>query len=515
MKSFKKILPALLYGCLLFVIIILTFIVSTEKKTTPSVAEDTDFYSFLDADNKDNPSENPSSDEQTSENQTSDEQKSDEQASDEQASEKQTSEKESTSPKESVANEKEVKSGEKQAEENTQQKEHDEEKEDTSVHTAAKEEYNDTVPRSHDENGKQKIYGDGTFKLCDALVSPLGIYVFVRANSKNGDISGDEPLLGVLLSDTDCNITAKFVLHEKASNFVCAQLTETGIVFITENEEKTYYYIHILSFDFRSVSTYKIAYAKAAKIVPTEGSFLVFCSYSNECLLYSFTNGRFVFQSLDTGSLVEIFEKDNTYRLFLQGKNSYSSVLLAKNTLQILDKKSYPNTLLYVFPYYENGEKIITIEENNGIYAYKRSEDTVEAERKLGNFKTEGASLSADGILLLCRGDICGTVQLTFDLVGDFVEVDAEVSAAEFLDFCQYPYLLVLCSDSNGNMFILTETKERIAIGQEKGRGFLLPLPDRKCFCVWQESDSVIRLSCLSLPSDEREEPQTPDSISE
>ena len=329
--------------------------------------------------------------------------------------------------------------------------------------------YNDVIPRPSLPDNiysyTQKIYGNGTIELCDVFQTSVGVYVLVKSDCSNGDIEGTNPCIGIIKMDAYGNIVKALSLnYTHARNYITASPTPLGLVVVTAPEDYSDYYISIISYELDSTPVYRISAANGGKIVPTATSFLFFAEYSDESMVYAYSNENFSFQSVGKGKITEVFEYGTYYVIISSNEqsNSYYIAKLSKNTLSIMSETTCSGAVsLDVFPVpSETGQAFIVIENRNGaVWAKKFSDSSftqITATKKIGNFEMRGAYYDGENLLIVCKGNLNGIIVLSPNLETKFNENSADFVPSEILDgIYSSGTLYYLACDATGKLALL------------------------------------------------------------
>ena len=311
--------------------------------------------------------------------------------------------------------------------------------------------YNDVIPRPSLPDNiysyTQKIYGNGTIELCDVFQTSVGVYVLVKSDCSNGDIEGTNPCIGIIKMDAYGNIVKALSLnYTHARNYITASPTPLGLVVVTAPEDYSDYYISIISYELDSTPVYRISAANGGKIVPTATSFLFFAEYSDESMVYAYSNENFSFQSVGKGKITEVFEYGTYYVIISSNEqsNSYYIAKLSKNTLSIMSETTCSGAVsLDVFPVpSETGQAFIVIENRNGAVWAKKFSDS--------------AYYDGENLLIVCKGNLNGIIVLSPNLETKFNENSADFVPSEILDgIYSSGTLYYLACDATGKLALL------------------------------------------------------------
>lgn len=329
--------------------------------------------------------------------------------------------------------------------------------------------YSDSIPRSalRDERYAyaQTIYGNGQTELLDVFQTSVGVYVFLKTTSEQGDVCGTAPCVGIVKMDSYGNIqAAKSMLPAYADHYIAAAPTAIGLVLVTADRTDTYYYISILPYDLSPATPYRIPAAKGGQILQTATSFLFFASYETETIVYSHENGEIKFQSIRAGEITDLFEFSTYYIVYSSDlrEHSYAISRFDKKTLALLSEKNVQDAQIKrVFPVFDNGSSsyILLEERNDCVYAVSSDNpmfSSVENAKKIGNFTLSQAYYDGKDILIVCKGNINGIIKLSADLTAKVSETNADYIPTSILDsYFSGSSLFYLTTDRNQSVTLV------------------------------------------------------------
>ena len=273
--------------------------------------------------------------------------------------------------------------------------------------------YSDIFPRKG-TNGQQRLYGEGNVTLCDAVQTSVGNYLFALSDCKEGDLPCAKEGLFVVRMNDGCDLLSRYSLGI-GEKYVDALPSVAGMVVLSVNEEETFCFVRVLDYDLTTAKEYKIAVPNDAKIVSTEEGFFIFADYENECIMYTQSNDTLLFQTIEKGNLVELFEYAESYLLFCNRSAGESYVVrLEKKQLQIEKSQKISNApLLGIMPIREEDKTyFLAVEQAETIVAkyYDPSTFACVRSQDVGNFTAKEILPCADGFLLLCSAPYFGYV---------------------------------------------------------------------------------------------------------
>ncbi|NLL55835.1 MAG: hypothetical protein GX242_01315 [Clostridiales bacterium] len=271
----------------------------------------------------------------------------------------------------------------------------------------------------------QNITGDGNTLYKNLFKTSVGNFLICESDCKNGDIQGDKRSVGIAQLDDIANISKVYTIpSQNSSYYVESQITPSGIVVITTNALKEVFYVNIVSYELDNIKTLIVDYAENCIIYPTMDSFLIISEYTQENIVYRYTNDRLSFVSIIAGSVINILEYGTYYTMFINTTNGYTIAKVSKNSLSILSETYIDGRwLISVTPIMENNtQKFILLESNGIVFARKMSKldnsDSVVA--KLGAFTVKSVCAGNNNLVLVVAGRANGLIYLTYDLTCNY-----------------------------------------------------------------------------------------------
>lgn len=291
--------------------------------------------------------------------------------------------------------------------------------------------YSDSFPRINTD-GKQTIYGEGNVELVDVIQTAVGNYVFVVSDCIRGDVPCEKSSLAIVRTNDNNDLLACAVLGEEET-FCQARPSVAGLVVLSTNNDKTFSFVRIISYDLKEKKEYKIAVPSDARVVSTDDGFFIFASYDDECLFYVPQNDKLVFGTIEKGSFTELFEYADCYLVFCKLPTGESYALsIDKSDLSVLNRKKLTDeALLAIAPARDGANNyFITVEGKDKKTAKKYDASTLVPldTEELGRQSILKIEAASNGLLLLTDGPVCGYVFVGSDLSPVVIDI---VSTAE------------------------------------------------------------------------------------
>ncbi|MBO4539774.1 MAG: hypothetical protein J5781_05810 [Clostridia bacterium] len=338
--------------------------------------------------------------------------------------------------------------------------------------------YDNVFPRQNNQ-GNQRIYGEGNVALLDALQTPTGNYVVLSSDCRKGDITSSGPVTAVVKLNGDNDLLCSYQLSSEET-FITVRQTAIGIVLITEDADKKYHSVHIIGYDLIGESKYKIPAANTVHVVPTEKDFVLFASYPDECVAYTLRDGKLLFQSIGKYSLVELFEYEDSYVLFCNELSGGCSVLTAdKSTLSVTEKQRLSgDKILFVKP---TPAGILAVEQGERTYARIYSLNMKERlkEKGLGLVAVQKTYRTDAGVVL--ANENSDLVLIRDDLTTELIETSDNV-LLNVISINGSDRLLF--KDMNGNIFF-----ENMTPFTQAEKAIVLPTPNNSLTIITEKKD--------------------------
>ncbi len=335
--------------------------------------------------------------------------------------------------------------------------------------------YNDTIPRqplaSESHLYTQRIYGDDSIKLQNVISTSKGLLAILSSNASSGDVCGKLPSIGVVIIDIAGNIQNAISLsYSYTYRYVASNVIADGIIIISTSKNNDYLYINKISIELTEITTYRIPYADTAEIVSVGSSFLVFAKYSNETIVYKPHDNSFMFQRINGGDVVEIFDFNNYFLIFCNNStnNSYSIVKLNTNSLSLSFESSIINSqLISVVPIIENGSQyfIVLSMQNNMIVATKLDYTLNNAliTKNLGYSNISKVLAINDKLMFFSQGNINGVVSLNYDLSTDLNQSDCYNTLLNIYEVNYFKETFYCLAKSKNNELVMIRTKNNVS----------------------------------------------------
>ena len=226
--------------------------------------------------------------------------------------------------------------------------------------------------------------------------SAEGNFTVLRLQPSEGDINVKEPSVVLLKSDAEGTLLDAYIL--KQEGYLCSQITSNGISLALSDGSKTYFYT--VTTDLNDSVVIELPYFRSGRIFALSQGAIFFAEGAENRIYHIRGNAVSRSTSVQSGSIVEVFDFGSRFGVVINGLDSYSYLTLNLN-LECYATVTVPDrTAIKVVPVTENGEqKFIVVERGkDGITVAKHKASFLASEaRRVGVGLAERASVYLNG----------------------------------------------------------------------------------------------------------------------
>lgn len=243
---------------------------------------------------------------------------------------------------------------------------------------------------------EQSLTESGGAELLDVMQTAEGNFTVLRLQPSEGDINVKEPSVVLLKSDAEGTLLDAYIL--KQEGYLCSQITSNGISLALSDGSKTYFYT--VTTDLNDSVVIELPYFRSGRIFALSQGAIFFAEGAENRIYHIRGNAVSRSTSVQSGSIVEVFDFGSRFGVVINGLDSYSYLTLNLN-LECYATVTVPDrTAIKVVPVTENGEqKFIVVERGkDGISVAKHKASFLASEaRRVGVGLAERASVYLNG----------------------------------------------------------------------------------------------------------------------